>query len=248
MIGKFISHYRILEEIGRGGMGVVYEAEDTKLKRTVALKFLPAHLTATDEERARFVQEAQSAATLNHPNVCTIYGIEEHEGQQFIEMEYVDEIGGKIAARTNSIVKIVFVILFVSALYLGFMIFQMANNMGNMIIHLENMYSNFGEMSQNMNDITKSVNKMGDSISGTPLIAGAMIQIDQDVKAMSGSIYGINQSITAIDNDMVKINVNMQEMAGRLSNMSYSVNSMTYDVNEMAAPMNSGPMDGYWPN
>jgi len=164
------------------------------------------------------------------------------------EMEYVDEIGGKIAARTNSIVKIVFVILLVSALYLGFMIFQMANNMGNMIIHLENMYSNFGEMSQNMNDITKSVNKMGDSISGTPLIAGAMIQIDQDVKAMSGSIYGINQSITAIDNDMVKINVNMQEMAGRLSNMSYSVNSMTYDVNEMAAPMNSGPMNGFWPN
>jgi len=164
------------------------------------------------------------------------------------EMEYVDEIGGKIAARTNSIVKIVFVILLVSALYLGFMIFQMANNMGSMIIHLENMYSNFGEMSQNMNDITKSVNKMGDSISGTPVIAEAMIQIDQDVKAMSGSIYGINQSITAIDHDMVKINVNMQEMAGRLSNMSYSVNSMTYDVNEMAAPMNSGPMDGFWPN
>ncbi len=164
------------------------------------------------------------------------------------EMEYVDEIGGKIAARTNSIVKIVFVILLVSALYLGFMIFQMANNMGSMIIHLENMYSNFGEMSQNMNDITKSVNKMGDSISGTPLIAGAMIQIDQDVKAMSGSIYGINKSITAIDNDMVKINLNMQEMAGRLSNMSYSVNAMTYDVNEMAAPMNSGPMDGFWPN
>ncbi len=164
------------------------------------------------------------------------------------EMEYVDEIGGKIAARTNSIVKIVFVILLVSALYLGFMIFQMANNMGSMIIHLENMYSNFGEMSQNMNDITKSVNKMGDSISGTPVIAEAMIQIDQDVKAMSGSIYGINQSITAIDNDMVKINVNMQEMAGRLYNMSYSVNSMTYDVNEMAAPMNSGPMNGFWPN
>ena len=164
------------------------------------------------------------------------------------EMEYVDEIGGKIAARTNFIVKIVFVILFVSALYLGFMIFQMANNMGSMITHLEDMYSNFGEMSQNMNDITRSVNNMGHSISGTPVIAEAMIHIDRDVKAMSGSVYEINQSITAIDNDMVKINVNMREMAGRLSNMSYSVNSMTYDVNEMAAPMNSGPMDGFWPN
>jgi serine/threonine-protein kinase len=90
MIGTSIAHFRILEKLGEGGMGVVYKAEDQKLKREVALKFLPAHLTATEEERARFVQEAQSAATMNHPNVCTIYGIEEHEGQQFIEMEYVD--------------------------------------------------------------------------------------------------------------------------------------------------------------
>jgi serine/threonine-protein kinase len=90
MIGTTISHFRILQKLGEGGMGVVYKAEDQKLKREVALKFLPVHLTATEEERARFVQEAQSAATLNHPNVCTIYGIEEHEGQQFIEMEYVD--------------------------------------------------------------------------------------------------------------------------------------------------------------
>ncbi|MGB2957758.1 MAG: serine/threonine-protein kinase, partial [Bacteroidota bacterium] len=92
MIGTTIGHFRILAKLGEGGMGVVYRAEDQKLKREVALKFLPAHLTATEEERARFVQEAQSAATLNHPNVCTIYGIEEHEGQQFIEMEYVDGV------------------------------------------------------------------------------------------------------------------------------------------------------------
>ena len=100
MIGTTVSHYRILEKLGEGGMGVVYKAEDTKLKRTVALKFLPQGLTANEAERARFLLEAQAAATINHPNVCTIFRIEEYQSpspagnpaviQQFIEMEYVD--------------------------------------------------------------------------------------------------------------------------------------------------------------
>jgi tetratricopeptide (TPR) repeat protein/predicted Ser/Thr protein kinase len=90
MIGKTVSHYRILDKLGEGGMGVVYKAEDTKLRRIVALKFLPPQSLGTDEEKARFVLEAQAAAALNHPNICTIHEIDEADGQTFIAMEYVE--------------------------------------------------------------------------------------------------------------------------------------------------------------
>jgi serine/threonine protein kinase/Tol biopolymer transport system component len=90
MIGKVVSHYKIFEKLGEGGMGVVYKAEDLKLTRTVALKFLPHGLDAHEPERARFLQEARASAILNHPNICTVYDIQEHDGQQFIVMEYVE--------------------------------------------------------------------------------------------------------------------------------------------------------------
>ena len=89
MIGKSVAHYKILEKLGEGGMGVVYKAEDTKLKRMVALKFLPSHALGSEEEKARFVHEAQAAAALDHPNICTIYEINEADGQNFIAMAYV---------------------------------------------------------------------------------------------------------------------------------------------------------------
>ena len=92
MIGKQVLHYRIVEEIGRGGMGIVYKAHDSRLDREVALKFLPHDLTSTEDEKARFLQEARAAATLNHAHICTIYAIEEADGDQFISMEYVDGI------------------------------------------------------------------------------------------------------------------------------------------------------------
>ena len=92
IIGQKVLHYKIMEKLGEGGMGVVYKAEDTKLKRDVAIKFLPHQISANKEERQRFQIEAQAAAALNHPNIATIYAIEESDDEVFIAMEYINGI------------------------------------------------------------------------------------------------------------------------------------------------------------
>jgi serine/threonine protein kinase len=107
VIGKRILHYKILDKLGEGGMGVVYKAQDTKLERTVAIKFLPRHISASSEDRERFKNEAKAAAALNHPNIATIHAIEETKDEMFIVMEFIDgfELRDKINPTVSHLNK-----------------------------------------------------------------------------------------------------------------------------------------------
>src|SRR5512140_2939861 len=101
MIGRTISHYKILGKLGEGGMGVVYKAHDLKLDRDVALKFLPTNVTASPEDAARFEREAMAISALNHTNIATIFDIDESDGEKFLVLEYIT--GGTLGSKIKTL-------------------------------------------------------------------------------------------------------------------------------------------------
>ena len=161
----------------------------------------------------------------------------EEMGQFRAEMEAIDKTATRIASKTSRIIRIVMVTLLVASLFLSFLVYAMTNYLAVMLGHLDDMYVEFGIMSENMQVITHSVDNIGGNISGMPVIAQNMNSMSTDLYDMVGSVQNIQLEMSGMENNTGKLGVNTGEMAYRFDNLNRVVNHIGYNVNQMGKPI-----------
>ena len=174
---------------------------------------------------------------MSTPNSKTLLLLTEEMGQFRAEMETIDKVASRIASKTTRIIKVVMMMLAVASLVLIFLVYSMSNYLGVMLNHLDNMYAEFGIMSENMQMITGSVDNIGSNITGMPVIADNMQGMSTDLKGVVGSVQAIKHEMSGMENNTGKMGVNTKEMAHRFDNLNRAVNHIGYNVNQMGKPI-----------
>lgn len=160
------------------------------------------------------------------------------EMEQFrVEMETIDKVASRIAAKTSRIIRIVMITLALALVFLSFLVYAMTGYLSVMLGNLDDMYSEFGIMSENMQMITHSVDNIGANVSGMPVIANNMSSMSTDLTGMVGSVSNINLEMNGMENNTGMIGVNTGEMASRFVNLNRAVNHIGYNVNQMGKPI-----------
>ena len=161
----------------------------------------------------------------------------EEMGQFRAEMETIDKVASRIAAKTSRIIKIVMTTLTVASFFLAFLVYSMTSYLSVMLTNLDDMYSEFGIMSENMQMITRSVDSIGVNVSGMPVIASNMNSMSTDLTGMVGSVSTIKLEMNGMENNTGMMGANTGEMASRFVNLNRAVNHIGYNVNQMGKPI-----------
>lgn len=167
----------------------------------------------------------------------TLSIVSEELGQFRAEMETINKVATRIAAKTNRIIKWVMILLSIISIFLVYLVYSMSNYLAVMLGHLDDMYVEFGVMSENMQVITRSVESIGGNISGMPIIAENMNVMTTDLQRMTGSVQGIRLEMTGMETNTGNIGLDTQEMAQRFDNLGRAINHIGYNVNQMGKPL-----------
>ncbi len=166
----------------------------------------------------------------------TLLALSEEMGQFRAEMETIDRVAVKIATRTTRIIRVVLVLLSVASLLLIYLVFSMASYLAVMLGHLDDMYAQFGIMSDDMQEITRSVENIGGNITGMPVIAHSMGNMSMDMTQIVGAVAAINQDMLSMESSTGVIGMDTAEMAHRFDNLNRAVSHIGYNVNQMGKP------------